>query len=151
MNTLEELYSQAAKGDSRAFQNLKNLAETGNHFAQYYLSCIYDKTASPFYDLSLAMSWLKKSAENGNPVALIKIAGFTQEVKNKYELNSIKNKNNGYNPNWTNKNLDFSPTSSYMHQPTCYYAGTGNRFWGALGRFLLFATCISLLRLCVGG
>ncbi len=157
MNTLEELYNQAAKGDSLAFTILKSKAETGNPFAQYYLFCVFDKSDTPFYDVPLAMFWLKKSAENGNPVALIKIACFTEEIRNKYELNSLNNKRNEYKPNFTwhgDEKPNPSPSLShqaYFDQTLYHHKGWGSNFFEYLGRAILIGGAISLLRLCAGG
>lgn len=62
----ERLLNESFHGEKDSFRELESMAGSGDKNAQYYLWILLKNEKSPYYNIELAIYWLKKSAENGN-------------------------------------------------------------------------------------
>lgn len=84
--TYDELYELAMNGNADALEELNAKANSGDDYAQYVISCVYDNIDSPFCNVELGMSWLQKSAGNGNEFAQKKIKEMPRKARIQYGL-----------------------------------------------------------------
>lgn len=138
------LYEQSVKGEKSALNELNSLAGAGNHQAQYLLSCIYDNPDCPFFDRSLGMYWLKKSAEYGNANAIKKIDGLTKDLRSRYDMDEVKNSginqnsssSSSYTSHWSVNTLEYIEDSGCLQRFSWVFRG------------LLVAIAVSIFHLC---
>ncbi|MDE5987510.1 MAG: DUF805 domain-containing protein [Prevotella sp.] len=82
----KELYNRSMSGDKNAFDDLDDMAGSGNAEAQYFLSRVYGSEDSPFRNESLSGYWLNKSAGYGYEPARRALNGLTPDMRELYGL-----------------------------------------------------------------